>query len=311
MIWNTLICLKRQLSRTPASRVIALQGLSSSTPMITIDPDQDAYPRDTDLLILLTDSVRQRADAAAGTIVQASGAFALKVESDDGLDSDQLKELTTYLPYALLPCFSYKHQRCYTISHFAQTLDGRIAAKGGDSRWIGNEENLTHAHKMRALCDGILIGNNTLKIDNPRLNVRKVTGQDPIPIVMGNDVNAIDACKTNTENLLHITSDERCNGSSCIYVKKQDGQFDCHEIRRLLQQRKFSSVYIEGGSATTSAFLKHNALDQVQVHISPQILGSGLTGFEFSGAENMDQARTFLNPRFVAIGGHIMFLGEL
>lgn len=311
MIWNILTRIKRELSCKPASRVIAISAMAEASPEIIFDPELDQLPDDINLLILVGEHLTTIPPPESGTVVRAANAFQLIIESNNSLAEDQLRELIIYLPYALLPCFSYKHQRCYTISHFAQTLDGRIAANGGDSRWIGNEENLTHAHKMRALCDAILVGNNTLKIDNPSLNVRKVTGEDPTPIVMGNNLTVDGSCPTNTRNLLHITSDKNCRGANCIHVNDHNGQFDCNEIRQRLLQQKFSSVYIEGGSATTSAFLKSNALDQVQVHISPQILGSGLTGFQFAGAENMDHARTFLNPRFVPVGDHIMFLGEL
>lgn len=315
MIWNTLIQLKRELSLTPASRQIAVHATSSSSADIIIDPENDECPADTNLLILLTAAVttapKDDSGVANKTVVKAYNAFELQVESNELLNPDQLTELSTYLPYALLPCFSNKHQRCYTISHFAQTLDGRIAAESGDSRWIGNEENLTHAHKMRALCDAILVGSNTLKVDKPRLNVRQVAGEDPIPIVMGNGTHSHDTCDVNAQGLLQITSVEHCSGDNSIRVKDHGGQFDCGEIRKKFHERAFSSVYIEGGSATTSAFLKDNAIDQVQVHISPQILGAGLTGFEFAGATNMDHARTFLNPRFIPIGTHTMFIGEL
>ena len=62
---------------------------------------------------------------------------------------EQISFLKQYIPYALLPLYANKERRTITISHFAQTLDGKIATNGGDSKWIGNQENLVHAHRMR------------------------------------------------------------------------------------------------------------------------------------------------------------------
>ena len=83
------------------------------------------------------------------------------------------------------PSHARRAQRSFTVSHFAQSLDGRVATDFGDSRQIGCAENLVHAHRMRALCDGILIGATTLRVDRPALNVRYAEGPDPARIVVG------------------------------------------------------------------------------------------------------------------------------
>ncbi|MDH5604452.1 MAG: dihydrofolate reductase family protein, partial [Cyclobacteriaceae bacterium] len=93
--------------------------------------------------------------------------------------------LSLYLPICFYQMKAKKRKSAFTIAHFAQSLDAKIATENGASQWIGNEENLIHAHRMRALCDGVLIGAKTLKTDKPRLTVRHVEGPDPVRIVMG------------------------------------------------------------------------------------------------------------------------------
>ena len=108
--------------------------------------------------------------------------------TDGALPSDAAALLEIYLPYCMAPVHARRVRRSFTVSHFAQSLDGRIATDLGDSRWIGCAENLVHAHRMRALCDGILIGARTLRTDHPALTVRHAEGSDPIRIVVGGGV---------------------------------------------------------------------------------------------------------------------------
>ena len=117
--------------------------------------------------------------------------FRLKDETDLQLlqaghfQEAEINFLSTYIPFCFLSMLAKKYQRTISVAHFAQTLDGKIATLNGESKWIGNQENLIHAHRMRALCDGILIGNKTLEADQPKLTVRHVKGNDPKRIVLG------------------------------------------------------------------------------------------------------------------------------
>nr|MBX2825392.1 RibD family protein [Gammaproteobacteria bacterium] len=251
-----------------------------------------------------------------GWAIAATEAFSIQTGQrstlEQSLGSDELKTLTTYLPYALLPCFAARHQRTFAISHFAQTLDGRIATHNGDSRWVGNQENLLHAHRMRALCDAILIGANTLRRDQPRLTVRHVKGDNPLRVVIGNGA----VCDNHEcdDGMLHIQtrhSPGTCNANCAhLSVPSAGDTLDCPAILQALYQRGIQSVYIEGGARTTSAFLQQQMIDQVQVHIAPRILGSGLSGFALGKIDAMNQAMDFRNPRFVPVGDAVMFIGE-
>lgn len=238
--------------------------------------------------------------------------FSIEQENNTKLTAEDLDLLNLYLPYALLPYFSRIEKKCYSISHFAQTLDGRIASFSGDSKWIGNEENLIHAHRMRALCDAILIGSKTLHADDPRLNVRLVKGIDPIKVVIGGDsltTKEYQAYDDNTITFCQNHSDQAIAGEKIVIDKKVG--YDTQTILECLYQREIHSVYIEGGAFTTSNFLKEGSIDQVQLHISPKILGSGTNAFAFEGVLNMDQAITFSHGKFMHMGNDVMFVGNL
>lgn len=261
---------------------------------------------DSDLTILIkTDS-----NEAINPLQDFS--FDIKVLKNTQFGNIDLEQLQLYLPFAFCGFFGRKYQKCYAISHFAQTLDGKIATNIGDSKWIGNEENLIHAHKMRALCDGILVGARTLERDNPRLNVRKVTGIDPIKIILGGNgqLSAKKYHAIESSSLVFKGSKESSESFDCVVMPK-DSPFDLHSVLRTLAEKGIYSVYIEGGSYTTSCFLKQKALDQVQIHFSSKILGSGVSSFEFGNIQEIKDAITFQSVRFVPKGNEMMFVGNL
>lgn len=123
-----------------------------------------------------------------GTWVKVSHFIQVTPHHGGELSGDAARMLTTYLPYCFLSVYARRWNRAVAVSHFAQSLDGRIATDWGNSKWIGHEDNRTHAHRMRALCQGILIGSGTLKRDTPALTVRRVEGPDPRPIFLGSTV---------------------------------------------------------------------------------------------------------------------------
>jgi hypothetical protein len=75
-------------------------------------------------------------------------------------------------------------QRLVRGRHLAQSLDGRIATRNGMSRWLSGAEDLLHTHRMRAMCDAVVVGVNTVLSDDPQLTVRRCTGAHPVRVVI-------------------------------------------------------------------------------------------------------------------------------
>lgn len=228
-------------------------------------------------------------------------------------DQASLSALKEYLPYALLSFWAKQKQRSITVSHFAQSLDGKIATENGESKWIGNEENLIHAHRMRALCDGIMVGSGTLRQDKPSLTVRLVTGKHPKRIVLG--ASCLDyqsLYKSLDEDILVICADPLETNGRTNYVhlpKGNNGRIDSKLILETLFQRGIYSIYIEGGAFTTSAFLDDQAIDIVQLHYSPLLFGSGVQGIALSPIESVKESIRFKRHQFSVVGDSMMFVG--
>jgi len=249
--------------------------------------------------------------------VEVDSDYSILSHSNHLFGSDELDFFLNYLPYALMSLKAVKNRQTYSISHFAQSLDGKIATRSGHSKWIGDNENLVHAHRMRALCDGILIGGNTLKRDDPKLTVRHVTGTDPVKIILGNGDYNFGRILENDGQVIWITagdhdvSKDGLENMKVLKLPTKEGLIDPGQVLKQLFETGIYSVYIEGGSFTTSHFLTSFALNEVQVYIAPEIIGSGISSFSLSGIEKIDNAIQFTDRKFITMGEGVLFKGIL
>lgn len=245
--------------------------------------------------------------------VEVVSKFQVNVHESHQLSLSEVQLLKLYLAYCLLPIQAHQQKRAISVSHFAQSLDGKIATNNGDSKWIGNDGNLLHAHRMRAICDGIMIGTGTLRSDNPSLTVRKVTGENPKRVVISSsncDISSLlESCP---DPVLVISSSDLSDTDQfqAVQIISSNGKIESKEILKCLYEQGICSVYIEGGSKTTSNFIYENAIDIIQLHISPQIFGSGISGMVLPEIDSVAQAIQFETFDFQAIGDTFMFVGE-
>lgn len=227
--------------------------------------------------------------------------------------SDKINEVAfghfikLYLPYVFLPIASKQLNRAITISHFAQTLDGKIATNSGSSKWIGNSENLIHAHRMRALCEGIMVGRQTMLSDKPKLNVRHCIGENPKKIILGRNNCQEEISEIIGEDFIEIST-QKTGASSKRSISMSS--FNGTEILEKLFKKGIYSIYLEGGSKTTSAFLNCSGLDQIQLHVSPIILGSGVSSFSLPEVTDISEGIHFSKFMFVPVGNTVMFIGN-
>jgi diaminohydroxyphosphoribosylaminopyrimidine deaminase/5-amino-6-(5-phosphoribosylamino)uracil reductase len=160
----------------------------------------------------------------------------------------------------------------------AQTLDARIAADDGTSQWITCPESLADNHSLRARIDAILVGSQTVAIDNPRLTARSCDGRlhehQPLRAVMG---------------LRDVPPDAAVRG--------EDGRFhhlrtqDPAEALSVLFQAGARHVMVEGGSRIIAAFLAAGLVDELIVYQAPLILGSGKSTIADLGIRTLADAQ--------------------
>jgi GTP cyclohydrolase II len=188
---------------------------------------------------------------------------------------------------ALLGMVAAHESRPYVVLKYAQTLDGRIATRTGDSKWISGESERRASHALRAACDGVLVGIGTVIADDPQLTVRLVPGASPLRIVLDTTLRIPTGAQilADAAPTLVITSDrspverraelrERGVG---VHVVPADPPWgvDLAATLALLREAGLRSLLVEGGAAVITSFLRQRLADRLVVGIAPTILGTG------------------------------------
>ncbi|MEO8238232.1 MAG: RibD family protein [Flavobacterium sp.] len=221
------------------------------------------------------------------------------------------KILGLYLGYILVN----KHSKIpFTCVHLAQTIDGKIATVSKKSKWIGNQENLIHAHRIRALVDVILIGGNTFRIDKPKLNVRLVKGNNPIKAIVANSPLELEDLTLGKTYLFSSKKLSYHNLHADIEIVNIDDASGCIPVKSLLEilkQKGVHSILVEGGPLTIRRFIEDKMLSRIEFHIAPMLFGSGKNGVELQEIQDLDEAIHLNNPKYYNIGNAIMIVSNL
>jgi diaminohydroxyphosphoribosylaminopyrimidine deaminase/5-amino-6-(5-phosphoribosylamino)uracil reductase len=221
------------------------------------------------------------------------------------------KIFALYLDYILVNRAS---ELPFACAHLAQTIDGKIATNTGKSKWIGNEENLIHAHRVRALVDAIMVGGNTFRIDKPRLDVRLVKGENPVKVILANSVLELQTlsegrtylCSTN-----NLTYDQLPEETEIIQLQSTNGVFHSETLLKKLKDRGIHSILIEGGCQTLRKFIEEKTLSRIEFHIAPMLFGSGKNGIELDAIDELSEAFLLKNPQYYQFGNAIMTVSNL
>ena len=173
---------------------------------------------------------------------------------------------------------------------------------------------MIHAHRMRALCDAILIGSKTLAYDRPKLTVRLVPGESPIRVILGTSTTDYSSLQKSSSKKIIVIGQPPFPANSCVEyltIPAQNGRVPCGVVLESLYQMNIHSVYLEGGPITTSNFMADNAIDIIQLHFSPLIFGSGRSAIVLPEIEQVNHGIQFNYFQFQPIGDSIMFVGLL
>ena len=185
-----------------------------------------------------------------------------------------IKFITTGLPFCTLKT--------------AMTLDGKIAAHTGDSRWITNNESREYVHKLRHKYSSILVGIGTVLADDPLLTTRlnDADGKNPIRVVVDTKGSIpLDAkvlqCDENTETIIATTEairEEKINsikktGAEVIITPLKDNKVDLLYLMKVLGEKRIDSILLEGGSSLNYSALQEGIVDKVVSFIAPKIIG--------------------------------------
>ncbi len=223
----------------------------------------------------------------------------------------------------------YKHAlrgMPYVTLKAAVTLDGRMATRDGDSRWITGKAARTHAHRLRDRSDAIMIGARTLIADDPALTVRHVRGRDPVRVILdsalltpvtarvfGPDSRAPVWIFHAREADLERRRELQERGAILFEAPRSERGLDLAWVLRELARRDVVRLLVEGGPTLHGSLLSGGFVDYAAIFVAPRILGDNearplaIVGPRTSMAE----AISILSPRTRRFGDDLLIEGLL
>lgn len=207
---------------------------------------------------------------------------------------------------------SVRRGRPHVLWKYAATLDGRIAAADGTSRWISSPESRADVHRLRAEADAVVVGSGTLRADDPHLAVRGRPGTDPAdqPLRVVLDTRATvrpgarvldDAAPT----LIAVAEDADTGhlpGVDLVRLPADENGISVHALLAELHRRGVRSVLLEGGPTLAGAFVAAGAVDKVVGYLAPVLLGAGRTALGDAGIDTIADALRLRITETVRIG---------
>lgn len=207
-----------------------------------------------------------------------------------GIELEECLKLNTGFNCVML------NNRPFVHLKWAQTLDGRIASKNGESKWITNLDCRIDSHLHRSNSDSILVGTKTLINDNPTLTTRYGFAPSPRPIILSKEI-------TGTSNL------EVCKNNPLYLNYSHNTNPPISKILEDIKKEGLNSVFVEGGASLITSFLNSNLWDRITVYTAPRILGEGLNSVGDLNILHPDSSITFSRTEIRIIDNHIIFNG--
>lgn len=224
-----------------------------------------------------------------------------------------IKYITTGLPFV--------------VAKFAMSLDGKIATKTGDSKWITKEEARRYVHVLRHTVDAIMVGANTVIFDNPHLTARGCGGKggvkkaQPVRLVVdskgrvplnahifeppGEVLLAVAAPFDSAKKEKFVEA-----GAEVLELPAREGLVDILELLKLLGKRGFVTILVEGGGKLLGSLFDYQLVDKVLAFISPIIIGGcEAVSVGGNGVDNIARALRLRRVDIKSFGDDILVSG--
>jgi diaminohydroxyphosphoribosylaminopyrimidine deaminase/5-amino-6-(5-phosphoribosylamino)uracil reductase len=218
------------------------------------------------------------------------------------------------------------HSKPFVIAKWAMSLDGKIATKTGESKWISNDKCRERVHQLRGLVDAILVGVGTVDLDDPMLNARPEGPRKQMRVVIdpkarislssrivqsARDFPTIIAVHENASRELK----EKLQDSGCelLELTSNNSAEIVDELLMLLGKKGIQNLLVEGGGKTLGSFFDADQVDEIQVYIAPFIIGGSdaISPVAGVGILEMAQRRKIASFGYEMIDDNMLLSGRL
>jgi len=261
-----------------AALAVAGDAARGATAVVTLEPCNHTGRTGPCAQALIAAGVRRVVFAQGDPNPVASGGAATLreagIEVEHGLLADEARKVNTVWTFAV------EQQRPFVTWKFATTLDGRSAAADGTSRWVSSPAARRDTHRLRARCDVMLVGTNTIALDDPLLTVRDIDDtpldHQPLRAVMG---------------LRDLPAGSRVlnDDAETVHLRTRDPHAALAELRARDRQH----VFLEGGPTLAAGFLEAGLVDEIVTYVAPMLLGAGRNAVADLGIQSIAAARHF------------------
>jgi diaminohydroxyphosphoribosylaminopyrimidine deaminase/5-amino-6-(5-phosphoribosylamino)uracil reductase len=267
---------------TPHAEIDALRNLAAKnltadglTAVVTLEPCNHVGKTGPCAQALIEAGVKQ---VVFGTYdpgkTEGGGRFTLE-EAGVAVVSDVLRDECLQL---IAPWFTNKFKkRPYVVIKWAASVDGRTAALDGTSKWITGAEARADVHARRAASQAILVGTNTVELDDPELTARKPDGS-----------------LYETQPLRVIVGERSLNEAARVFnADAETVQFKTHDLHSVMQQlfeRGFRQIFVEGGAELESALIGAGFADEFLIYVAPKLIGGPATAIREIGVSTIADA---------------------
>ncbi|XEC97662.1 bifunctional diaminohydroxyphosphoribosylaminopyrimidine deaminase/5-amino-6-(5-phosphoribosylamino)uracil reductase RibD [Paenibacillus tarimensis] len=225
------------------------------------------------------------------------------------LNEPFVKYITTGMPFVTLKT--------------ASTLDGKIAAKSGDSQWVTGPKARERVHTLRHLHHGIMVGAGTALTDDPQLTTRlSVPGISPVRIVADSRLRLPQTSRLLSDGATKtiILTTEQADGNKVKALEAAGArviacgagkQVDLRQAMKRIGEMEIGSVLLEGGGRLNGAMLEARLIDKMVLFFAPKIIGGmgAPTNFQFGGWDRMSDAVQLRDVKVDTIGEDICITG--
>ncbi|MDQ7032863.1 MAG: bifunctional diaminohydroxyphosphoribosylaminopyrimidine deaminase/5-amino-6-(5-phosphoribosylamino)uracil reductase RibD [Desulfonauticus sp.] len=187
-------------------------------------------------------------------------------------------------------------KRPYFYLKLASTLDGKIATRTGDAKWVSGEKSRQWVQRLRSKVQAVLVGGQTFKQDNPQLTVRaNPFDKQPLALILTRFLpqnynhyfllrsrahQTVFFCLDNKENRAIAPELEKL-GTKVAFVPLRDGYLNLNDVASWLWEQHIYYVLIEGGGFIAQKFMSSNLVDEFYLFLAPKVLGDkeGISSF--------------------------------